>query len=50
MNGHFNNVIKQENLNEKTDNFSDHFCEIEKTHYGDYKPKTLRENIIFSIL
>lgn len=50
MNGYFNDVRKQENLKEKTDTFADHFHEIAKTHYGDCKPKTSRENINFSTL
>ena len=50
MNGHFNDVRRRENLNEKTDSFANHFYDIAKIHYGDCRPKTLRENINFSIL
>ena len=41
MNGHFNDVRKRENLNEKTESFVDHFHDIAKIHYGDCKPKKL---------
>lgn len=50
MDGHCNNFRKRVNLDVKTDTFTNHFYEMCRRYYNDFKPKTIKENVNFSIL